>query len=220
MVGNPTGPTANNALWNVAVDVQMIALPQDLSLTFIADLQSAEDAKVEAAVGQLQDLLKKKQAILLGWPRAIGVEGSRVTTETIVEQRYPTEWNPSLLVPDPPATPPAPKPQTSVSPTAFETRNVGATLEAESTVLNDGREIVLTLTAQRVSLREMERFTTGLSKDGAEVHVEQPQFTNSRLTTTLKLRSGQHVLVGTHLLTKPENHIEFVIARAVSTRMR
>lgn len=216
----PAVTPSKDARWNVAVDVQMVALPEELTLVFIADFQSGDEAKVEAAVGQLQDLLKKKQAILMGWPWAIGVDGDRIVSETIVEQRYPTEWDPAILVPDPPATPPAAKPESSVSPTGFETRNLGITLEVEPTVLSDGREIVLSLVAQRVSLDEFERFNLGRSKDGQTVHTEQPQFANSKITTTLKVRSGQHVLIGTHLLAKPKNHMEFVIARAVTVKMR
>lgn len=223
IIGDPAVRISNDAKWNVVVDVQMIALPQELALVFMGDLQSPDDAKVEAAIGQLQDLLKKKQATLLGWPRIVSADQDRATAETVVEQRYPTEWDPAILVPDAPPTPPtppAPKSPASVSPAAFETRNIGATLEVEPKVINDGQEIVLSLNAQRVSLLEFKSYTVGLSKDGAAVHIEQPQFTTSRIQTTVKVRSGQPVLLGTHLLGKPENHIEFVILRAVTKKMR
>lgn len=57
---------AAEANWNVAVDVQILAVPQDVALPLLPDLQSSDEAKVDAAIVQLQDLLKRRQARLLG----------------------------------------------------------------------------------------------------------------------------------------------------------
>ena len=210
---------ALEAKWNVAVDVQMIALPVDSAMVFIPDLQSGDGVKVNAAVEQLQDLLKKKQAILLGWPRAIGVDGQRCTTEAIIEKRYPTEFDPPTEAQTLSSGSAPQKPQGLV-PKAFETRNVGITIEVEPNVLNDEGDMLLNLTSNRVALWKFDRFECGTTKEGHTVFVEQPQFTSSKTMTDLKLHNGQCALLGLHPLAAPENYLEIVIVRAVATKMR
>jgi hypothetical protein len=205
--------------WSVTVDVQMVAMPQELALDVLGGLQSEEQNKVEAAVGRIQELLQKTQAKLMAWPRTTGVEGIRVVSESIVEKRYPSEFKEPEELQPPPADKKAPGGERSLTPVDSETRNTGATLEVEAAVLDGGKRISVDLAASRVVLLGTDSYETGQTKTGEPVRLSLPQFASSKAQTTLNLRNGQHLLIGVHKLTDPENYIELFIAHAVTTKL-
>lgn len=209
---------AIEAKWNVAVDVQMVAVPMELALLFLADLRSGDEQKVEAAVGQIQDLLKKKQALLIAWPSVVTVDGLRSTMESSVEKRYPSVFEPPTIPQASPAGPPPPK-SIALVPNSFETRVTGATLEIEPTVLEEGHQIFLSLVANRVALLGFDNFQSGVTPDGIEVKAEQPCFLSHKVNTELKIANGRHVLIAVHPLSDPENHLELFIVRANATKI-
>ncbi|MEI9894580.1 MAG: hypothetical protein WDN28_12020 [Chthoniobacter sp.] len=66
--------------------------------------------------------------------------------------------------------------------TAFETRNVGVTLEAEATVLDNGKRIHVSVVPQRVTLVEMEPNDTALPEKNIVVRIPQPLFSTAKTT--------------------------------------
>jgi hypothetical protein len=187
-------------------------------------------------------MIKSKDAILLAWPMVRTVDGNRAVAESILEQRYPTEFespipatpgrgsaSPAPVTPAgvpapagvPPPSPPE-KPQlvdhVDGVPTSFETRNAGATLEVESSVLDEGKRIFLDLVPQRVELLEMERMESYFANDKAKVNTPQPLFATSKTTQSLIVPNGQRQLIGVHKLAKPANYIEFHLLRAMATK--
>jgi type II secretory pathway component GspD/PulD (secretin) len=103
-------------------------------------------------------------------------------------------------------------------PKSFETRNLGTTLEVEASVFEDGKRIGLSIVPQRVILLNMETFAMGVTKDGATVRIDQPQFTSEKTTTELVVRNGERILLAVHQLHTPENEIEFFILHAAASR--
>ena len=80
--------------WNVRVEMLMVAMPQEKALALLPDLRAPE--KIETAMVAVFTALEHKEALLMGYPEVITVDGQRGTSETILEKRYPTEFNPPV----------------------------------------------------------------------------------------------------------------------------
>jgi hypothetical protein len=206
------------ANWNVRVDVQMVAMPEANALLLLPELRADDDKKVEAAVAAVQEMIKRKEALLIAWPMVVGLDGQRLISETIVEEKYPTEFDPPL-VPQNPGGPGPHAEKVSPIPTAFEVRNVGATLEVETSVSAEGKVVFLSLVPQRVGLLRFETHSTGKTKDGGTITVDQPIFASEKTTAALTLRNGQRLLISVHKLEQPAGYLEFFILRAVATKI-
>lgn len=226
--------------WNIGVDLQMVAVEEAKALDLIPELQSGDQAKVEAAWNQLQSMIKAKQALLLGWPMVRVLDGNRSVSESIVEQRYPTEFQPPLPASVPPPTsaaaatpapaPPHPAPLVdakpgdekptlkNIVPVAFETRNLGATFEVEANVLDEGRRVHLDLVPQRVELLAMEKNESVMDQGKTTVQALQPLFGTAKTVTSLTVHNAERQLVGVHKLSKPAGYIELHLVRAVVTK--
>jgi hypothetical protein len=215
----------------------MVAIEEGKALDLIPELQSGEQARVEAAWGKLQAMIRAREATLLGWPMVRAVDGDRSVSESILEQRYPTEFQPPLPAPLEAAAPvargaaaAAPNPLVdakpadekptlkNIVPVSFETRNTGATFEVEATVLDEGKRVHLDLVPQRVELIAMEKNESVMDHGKTIVQALQPLFATSKTTTSLTMRNGERQLVGVHKLVKPAGYIELHLVRAVVTK--
>ena len=203
------------ARWNVRVDVQMVALPEARALQLLPELQSDQEARVEDAFAQIQEMIKKKEATLLAWPSLITLDGERGVSESIVEKKYPTDFDPPIVPQN--VGGPGPATPTSLVPKAWEVRNCGETLEVEPKVLDEGKRILLEIVPQRVELLRFETYDTGKTKDGSATQVVQPEFATQKFSGTLIVRSGRRVLLSVHKLSIPEGYIEFFLLKAVAT---
>lgn len=153
-----------------------------------------------AALTKIRDeWLAGKDGVKLLWCPAQGLDAStRANTESITESIYPTEYEPPELLP-----PSAPKPDPatpigkafeaamkSCSPTAFETRNTGHTLEAVAhPVSAEKASWDVALTLEDVELAGMSTFGPD------ELMVKMPQFTSFRTGGLLRLKEGEWRLV-------------------------
>ncbi len=207
------------ARWNVRVDVQMVALPQDRALQLLPELQSDQDARIETAFAQIQEMIKKKEATLLAWPVLTLLDGERGVSESIVEKKYPTDFDPPTVPQNVgAAVPTTPSPlSASLVPNAWEVRNCGDTLEVTPTVLADGKRILLETVPQRVELLRFETYDTGKTKDGSATQVVQPEFATQKYSGNLIVHSGRRVLLGVYKLSVPAGQIEFFLLKAVAT---
>ncbi len=123
--------------------------------------------------------------------------GQRAKTEAIKEWIYPTEYDPPV-----PATIEAAGDKDyaemiPANPTAFETRNVGFTLEVDPVIGNDGT-IDLNLAPEVVIADEPSLHTTKLGD--TESTVEMPRFMASKVTTQVSIRNGDYAFLGTSRL--------------------
>lgn len=143
----------------------------------------------------LKDKTVKQESFLV----ARTSPGQLVKVEQIHQYIYPTEFEPAEL---PNAVANTGKsedgegkkemifPVTPAHPTAFDTRNIGETLEVEAQ-RDQGGAIALRIAPSRVSLIQRDTTGQGVSK------LEQPRFSNPRLSTGIVTRSGKPAYLGT-----------------------
>jgi len=165
----------------------------------------------------IRALNQKKGVDLLSSPRVTTKSGQRAVIEIIREFRYPTEFDPpqipqtfsppvqSALVP---ATQSSTFPVTPTTPTAFETRNTGVTLEVEPVVGPDGYTIDLNLVPQVVEFEGFINYgspiqTTSTSPLGVTMInvitpnvINQPIFSTRKVTTSVSVFDGSTVMLG------------------------
>jgi hypothetical protein len=203
------------------VEVLLVAVPQEKALALLPDLR--DPTKIEAAFTQILSAIERKEVSLLGYPVVHALDGERSVAETIVEKRYPTDFEPPAtsqtggLAPLPPV---APVISDLAVPTSFETRNLGVTVEVEAVVSANGEWIRLDIVPQRVALLGFDSYDAVKAASGKVIKIDQPRFSSTRITSNLKLRNGQRCLVAVHRLPQPENHIELVIIQASATSIR
>lgn len=205
---------------NIRIEVQVVAIPQEVAIPLIPELMNA--SKTEPAYQQIQDMLVKGTAKLIGWPMVTTLPGQRATVEAVNELRYATEFAPGavgvyLTSPEGKIT----KQPDQISgvdlqavPQAFETRNVGVTLEVEPVLDEDQKTIHLNIVPGHVRLKAMNKVTIEREKTKEKVTVEQPEFDNMRLTTSLSIKSGERTLLGVFRPSDPPNHLELFILKA------
>jgi len=144
--------------------------------------------------------------------------GQKATVEGISEHIYPTEFEPATLpgtvgvaiAPPPVKDTPAAVPdagklkdapaldevsglRTPATPTSFDTRNVGVTLEVEATMGEDMKDplVDLRLAPERVTQAGRLSWGQGLNQ------TELPVFESQRITTGITVRVNKPVLIGT-----------------------
>ena len=174
----------------------------------------------------LRALDQKKGIDLLSAPSVTTKSGQRAVIEVVREFRYPTEF-------DPPQIPQnfgggggsgtgtstiAVFPVTPTTPTAFETRNTGVTLEVEPTVGSDNYTIDLNLVPQVVEFEGFINYgspistinpsslglggiTAAVTNAPSSVEltpnvINQPIFSTRKVTTEVTVWDGQTVVLG------------------------
>lgn len=206
------------------VECQMVTIPGKLIPALVAELN--DDAKAAAAFAKLQGMIVSGDATLTAHLSAPGTWNQRMTVESLVEVRYATEYQPPQL---PSTTPVEPSvevvknwPLVGITPTAFDTRNTGQTLEFEAGRTSDPKVVVCNYVAQHVRLERMVKIDAGRLANGDRLNVEQPYFSSMKDQSQVALQSGQPKLVGVHRLPGPEGIFElfFLTVRVGSEKAR
>ncbi|MDR3402701.1 MAG: type II and III secretion system protein, partial [Chthoniobacter sp.] len=169
----------------------------------------------------IRALNQKKGVDLLSSPKVTTKSGQRAVIEIIREFRYPTEFTPPQI----PQTFQTPAivgtglgvgasnsgsfPVTPTTPTAFETRNTGVTLEVEPVVGPDGYTIDLNLVPQVVEFEGFINYgspitstttnpLTGVSTPNIITPnvINQPIFSTRKVTTSVSVYDGSTVVLG------------------------
>ena len=174
----------------------------------------------------IRALNQKKGVDLLSSPRVTTKSGQRAVIEIIREFKYPTEFDPPQI----PQTNIAGGggglglggallgggggannafPVTPTTPTAFETRNTGVTLEVEPVVGPDGYTIDLNLVPQVVEFEGFINYgspiqttstnpLTGVTSTQVltENTINQPIFSTRKVTTSVSVFDGSTVVIG------------------------
>jgi general secretion pathway protein D len=168
----------------------------------------------------IQAMNQKKGIDLLSAPRVTTKSGQRATIEVIREFRYPTEFQPPQIPTTVGggnssgglgSTSIAIIPITPTTPTGFETRNTGVTLEVEPQVGPDGYTIDLNLVPQVVEFEGFINYGSPINTinpgvfsgiTGAstitltENTINQPIFSTRKVTTSVTVWDGQTVVLG------------------------
>lgn len=166
----------------------------------------------------IRALNQKKGIDLLSAPRVTTKSGQRAVIEIVREFRYPTQFQPPQI-PQTFGSQPNSQialgnssggtfPVTPTTPTSFETRNTGVTLEVEPVVGPDGITIDLNLVPQVVEFEGFINYgspirTSSVNALGVAQTVEltpniinQPIFSTRKVTTSVSVWDGQTVVLG------------------------
>jgi Flp pilus assembly secretin CpaC len=204
---------------NVRIEVQIVSMLLEKGLPLLPNLLDA--GSIDGAFSQIQEMIAAGEATLVGWPQVVTMAGQRAVTEDIQEVRYASEFDshrPATASPGaadkPGAQMAAPVRSGAPVPTAFETRNIGATLEVEPVIKPDGKTIDLNIVPQHVRLLEFKAVASGRDANGHDWKIEQPLFFTAKTTTSLTVPSGQRVLLAEFRGPEGSDQIEFFILKA------
>ena len=166
----------------------------------------------------IRALNQKKGIDLLSAPRVTTKSGQRAVIEIVREFRYPTQFQPPQI-PQTFGSGNNPNvavgsatggtfPVTPTTPTAFETRNTGVTLEVEPVVGPDGVTIDLNLVPQVVEFEGFINYGSPIRTSSVNVLgmaqtveltpniINQPIFSTRKVTTSVSVWDGQTVVLG------------------------
>jgi len=225
--GNRTGSGANGAISANAIDALLFpaALGASSAAPSIFSVSGVfTDPQFQV---QIRALNQKKGVDLLSAPRVTTKSGQRATIEVIREFRYPTEFQPPQIPQQVGGgsssggvgggTTVIHIPITPTTPTAFETRNTGVTLEVEPVVGPDGATIDLNLVPQVVEFEGFINYgspimnpaspstldaLTGLFTAAIPATVltpntiNQPIFSTRKITTSVSIWDNSTVVIG------------------------
>lgn len=175
----------------------------------------------------LRALDQKKGTDLLSAPSILTRSGSQAKVEVIRELIYPTEYDPPELPqdfgdltdvagagidvpPDDPtaAAPPPSFPVTPATPTAFQTRNTGVTLQVTPQIGPDGYTIEMDLVPEVVEFEGFINYGSPITTSGQDIlgntteivltanRIEMPVFSTRRVTTNVTVYDGSTVAIG------------------------
>ncbi len=171
-----------------------------------------DETASRAAWDRVQTMIQSGDAILIEDLQARGVDGKFIISGTVEHMSYPSDFSPPNL----PDKMPAEKaletlkawPAIAIVPTAFAVRDVGQTLNAAVRVDADGKWIDAEITAEDVRFLRWEKFDVGELANGDHLSIQQPTFNSMKDTLTLRLQSGQKVLLGVHKTPGAEKTFE------------
>jgi hypothetical protein len=133
--------------------------------------------------------------------------------------RYPTEFDPQDVPKEKAAEFLKNWPVVGITPTAFETRNIGAMLELEAQVSKDGQWITANAVVQHVRFLRYDKFDAGTLPNGEHLSVDQPQFSTLKNTLSFDVRPAQRVMVGVHKPPGEEKNFELFFLRISVQKM-
>jgi hypothetical protein len=205
----------------VTAECQMVVVSTKQALELVPKLSG--DATKAATWAQVLEMVAKGEATLAGTLLARGRLGDKLTASSIEEVRYATEFDPPP-VPDNFFDPQRlPKneawvlevlknwPYRGISPTAFETRNTGQTMElGTSETIGTGPprcQYVL----QDVRLKQFDKYDSGRLANGERLEIQQPRFTAMNAEGSAWFESGKPELVAAHRLPGDEQKVELVV---------
>ncbi len=216
-------PNNDEAILEVGILIEYIRLDHRTANQLIRD-HAIRSANAQELRDKLETMMDAKTATLEDtlWLRTLS--GQRAKTESISERIYPTEYDPPEIPSNAGSVtaveakeksdqveadrqadalnaklPPTEGvfPMTSANPTAFETRNLGVTLEIDPVVSSDSKSIDLNLAPEVVE--ELEK--THYLREGFEHtakgidHIEMPTFYTRKITTQITVIPGNYNLL-------------------------
>lgn len=188
---------------NISICYEVFSLPLTMAAAWQRE-QPADSELYKRLVAEIGKESVRQESFVILRARS----GEKATTENISEQIYPTEYDPAQTPnnvsgsvtlnaaegakPDAAGTlKPVEGIRTPSQPKAFETRNIGTTLEIEPTCAEDRSLLDLRMIPEHVVL-------AGRSTWGQEFSTtEMPEFETQRINSAATMRFNQPFLVGT-----------------------
>ena len=189
---------------NISICYEDFSLPLAMAAALQQEqLTDAElYAKVRASLGKDagKDIVRQETFVV-----ARARSGQKASVEHVTEIIYPTEYVAANISDAAAVTPAPPKPSSvcissaPVIPTAFETRNVGFTLEIEPTLSEADKDVNLRFVPERVTL-------VGQSTAGQDMSkTEMPIFEVQRMNSSSRLKINVPFMIGTMNLPADSN---------------
>ncbi len=150
-------------------------------------------------LAKLKELRKKEDVSLFDSMHLVARSGEKASAESILEVIYPTEYEPFWALSEGNEDDEGVATLASYAPptaTAFETRNVGNTLEIEPTIGPDNRTIDLRM-APEIVFHVGEKYYAKIKNDELETDVQMPLFYTLKVTTALTMIDGKAQVVAT-----------------------
>jgi len=178
----------------IRIQAEFIEMPQPTYTSLMAKPRtSANDTNLRAECAKL---IEKGEAGILETMCLTALPGQSATVESIAELTYPTEYNPGR-VPERVngATPPPDTPWGSPpTPSSFDTKNTGSTLEVEAHIDSNGKVVELRLSPTIVY--HVDTINWGSEKRaGAAGPIEMPVFHVLKMRTGVILVDGQPCMI-------------------------
>jgi hypothetical protein len=199
--------------WNITAECQMVIVPQKTALSLLPEL--LDEVKSEAAYRKLNQMIEAGQAELAAHFVAKVSDSENAVVESVEELRYATEFDPPNLPQNAPENPVILKdwPITGITPTSFETRNVGTTMEINVEVRSNGRWLYLVAIPQHVRFLRWAKTDAGKLANGERLFVEQPIFHTMKNKSELQMKNGQSVVLGVHKVPERTDQMEIFLLR-------
>jgi len=204
----------------VRVQVEFIEMShEELTNLMIKPRAGANDQDLRDACTKL---VEQNKATILETASIIARSGDKASTESITEFIYPIEWKPyelpnQLEVPGSDEAPKALELIPQPTPTAFETRNLGTTLQVEPTLGEDSKNIALRLAPELVYHVGNENWSQWQTKKG-DGSIKVPTMYSLRLSTALTMIDGQPCLVAVQSPKDDSGKTDFTRKIAVFVR--
>lgn len=203
----PTGPRY------IRVQVDYFEMSLETMADLLDDKKATESDEILRSHVRL--LVKEGKASIVDTQLLIARSGQKATTESIREFIYPTEYEPSEIsnvvrvAGDGSKTEGAdPTLATGPTPSAFETRNLGSTLEIEPLISADSKYIDLRLAPELVYHNKNITYASWKDKRGT-ADVVMPEMYTLRVNTALTTRNGQYALVTAHSPRDKNGHVDY-----------
>ena len=200
--------------WNFTAECQMIVLPQKAALPLLPEL--LDETKIAGAWEKLQQMILAGEAELASNLVVNFRDGERPVAASIEELRYATEFDPPQLPTAATHDPAILKawPAVGITPTSFETRNVGTSFEVETWVEDAaGQWIQVKAVPMHVRFLRWNKIDAGKLANGDRLFVEQPIFHTMSNTSALFVKNGQRILLGVHKILDQAEKIELFLMR-------
>jgi hypothetical protein len=192
---DPFDPTLS-APKMLRVQVEFIEMAhKDLTRLMMED--KSETADATALRMKLQEMVDSEKAKILDTQVMVARSGQKGTVEAIHEFMYPTEYEPPTLPKAPDGEKQVPDfPVTPSNPTAFETKNVGSTLEIEPTLGSDDKLIDLRFLPELTWHAGDNVWSEIKDPLGNVTKVSMPDFYKVSINTSITCIDGQYMMVG------------------------
>lgn len=152
---------------------------------------------------EVQKWIKDGRAEIIDSALVAARSGQRAKVESIDEYTYPTEYNPPRIPNEVTLKGGAEAPIAAATPTAFETRNLGTTLEVDPVLGGDNHTIDLSLAPEIVKLEAIEQWHKKTTDP--RFHTHFPTFYTMKISTQVTSQDGRYAFLGTTRPLKATN---------------
>ncbi len=157
--------------------------------------ENVMDADGTPLRNEVQKWIKEGRAEIVESATVAARSGQRAKVESIDEYIYPTEYDPPEIPNEVTLKNGATAPVSAATPTAFETRNLGVTLEVDPVLGTDSKIIDINLAPELVELEGVSQWHHRTEDPRFMAHM--PTFYTQRITTQLTAYDGRYAFLGT-----------------------